>query len=50
VNEQLLTHLGDISGILFFLLGAMTIDVLIDAHDGLEIITAVYIIIEKIFY
>ena len=39
VNEQLLTHLGDISGILFFLMGAMAIVELIDAHDGFEIIT-----------
>lgn len=33
-------HLSDISGILFFLLGAMTIVELIDAHDGFDIITA----------
>ena len=39
VNEQLLEHLGDIAGILFFLLGAMTIVELIDAHDGFHIIT-----------
>jgi Na+/H+ antiporter NhaD/arsenite permease-like protein len=39
VNQQLLEHLGDISGILFFLLGAMTIVELIDAHDGFHIIT-----------
>ena len=39
VNDQLLEHLGDISGILFFLLGAMTIVELIDAHDGFDIIT-----------
>ena len=39
VNDQLLTHLGDISGILFFLMGAMAIVELIDAHDGFEIIT-----------
>jgi len=39
VNEQLLEHLGDISGILFFLLGAMTIVELIDAYDGFDIIT-----------
>jgi Na+/H+ antiporter NhaD/arsenite permease-like protein len=38
VNEQLLEHLGDIAGILFFLLGAMTIVELIDAHDGFEVI------------
>jgi Na+/H+ antiporter NhaD/arsenite permease-like protein len=39
VNEQLTEHLGEISGILFFLLGAMTIVELIDAHDGFEVIT-----------
>lgn len=39
VNEQLTGHLGDIAGILFFLLGAMTIVELIDAHDGFEVIT-----------
>lgn len=33
-------HLADIAGILFFLLGAMTIVELIDAHDGFELITA----------
>ncbi|MDI1355682.1 MAG: sodium:proton antiporter NhaD [bacterium] len=39
VNEQLAHHLGEISGILFFLLGAMGIVELIDAHDGFEMIT-----------
>jgi NhaD family Na+/H+ antiporter len=39
VGAGLLHHLGDISQILFFLLGAMTIVELIDAHDGFEIIT-----------
>ena len=39
VSEQLYHHLGQISGILFFLLGAMTIVELIDAHDGFEVIT-----------
>ena len=39
VSEQLPEHLGEISGILFFLLGAMTIVELIDAHDGFEVIT-----------
>lgn len=37
--ESLLHHLGEISSILFFLLGAMTIVELIDAHDGFDIIT-----------
>ena len=40
VNEQLLHHLAELSQILFFLLGAMTIVELIDAHDGFELITA----------
>ena len=38
VTEQLLEHLGDISSILFFLMGAMTIVELIDANNGFEII------------
>ena len=40
VTEQLYEHLGQISGILFFLLGAMAIVELIDAHDGFEVITS----------
>lgn len=39
VTGQLGHHLGDLSQILFFLLGAMTIVELIDAHDGFEVIT-----------
>jgi len=39
VSENLAHHLSDIAGILFFLLGAMVIVELIDAHDGFEIIT-----------
>jgi Na+/H+ antiporter NhaD/arsenite permease-like protein len=39
VSEQLTGHLGELSGILFFLLGAMTIVTLIDTHGGFEIIT-----------
>lgn len=39
VTEQLMEHLGEVSGILFFLLGAMTIVELIDAHDGFQVIT-----------
>lgn len=39
VNEELVSHLGDIASILFFLLGAMTIVELIDSHDGFSIIT-----------
>jgi Na+/H+ antiporter NhaD/arsenite permease-like protein len=37
--ESLTHHIADIAGILFFLLGAMTIVELIDAHEGFEIIT-----------
>lgn len=40
VGEELTAHLGELSGILFFLLGAMTIVELIDAHDGFHIITS----------
>jgi Na+/H+ antiporter NhaD/arsenite permease-like protein len=39
VTHHLMEHLSEISGILFFLLGAMTIVELIDAHDGFQIIT-----------
>jgi len=39
ISENLSHHLAEISGILFFLLGAMVIVELIDAHDGFEIIT-----------
>jgi Na+/H+ antiporter NhaD/arsenite permease-like protein len=38
VSHSLMEQLGEISGILFFLLGAMTIVELIDAHDGFEVI------------
>jgi NhaD family Na+/H+ antiporter len=40
VTEQLAHHLGNLSQILFFLMGAMTIVELIDAHDGFEIVTS----------
>ncbi|MGH2552186.1 MAG: sodium:proton antiporter NhaD, partial [Chitinophagaceae bacterium] len=39
VSQQLAHHLADLSQILFFLMGAMTIVELIDAHEGFEIIT-----------
>ncbi len=39
VGEELLHHFADISSILFFLLGAMTIVELIDSHNGFEILT-----------
>src|SRR5688500_11790830 len=38
ISAELIDHLGELSQILFFLLGAMTIVELIDAHDGFEII------------
>src|SRR5688500_9817152 len=40
VSEQLYEHFSQISGILFFLLSAMTIVELIDAHDGFDVITS----------
>jgi Na+/H+ antiporter NhaD/arsenite permease-like protein len=40
VSNELTDHLGEVSGILFFLMGAMTIVELIDAHDGFEVITS----------
>lgn len=40
VNAQLAHHMGELSQILFFLLGAMTIVELIDAHDGFDLITS----------
>jgi NhaD family Na+/H+ antiporter len=40
VADQLTEHLGELSGILFFLMAAMTIVELIDAHDGFEVITS----------
>jgi NhaD family Na+/H+ antiporter len=39
INQELSHHLGGVSEILFFLLGAMTIVELIDAHHGFKIIT-----------
>ena len=39
VSSQLAEHLSTISGILFFLLGAMVIVELIDAHDGFDLVT-----------
>ncbi len=39
VSTQLAEHLSTISGILFFLLGAMVIVELIDAHDGFDLVT-----------
>lgn len=39
VEGQLLHHLAEISSILFFLIGAMTIVELVDAHEGFAVIT-----------
>lgn len=39
INHELAEHLGEISGILFFLLGAMTIVELVDSHHGFTMIT-----------
>ena len=39
VNHQLVEHLGKISEILFFLLGAMTIVENVDTHEGFKVIT-----------
>ncbi len=39
VHHDVLEHLADISTILFFLLGAMTIVEIVDQHDGFRIIT-----------
>ena len=39
VNEGLKENLGEIAEILFFLLGAMTIVEIIDAHEGFSVIT-----------
>jgi Na+/H+ antiporter NhaD/arsenite permease-like protein len=38
-EESLILHLGEISGILFFLMGAMTIVEVVDSHDGFRLIT-----------
>ena len=40
LEESLFEHLGEIAGILFFLLGAMTIVELVDVHDGFRAITS----------
>ena len=39
VDQQLAESLSEYAGILFFLMGAMTIVAIIDAHDGFQIIT-----------
>src|SRR5204863_5418751 len=40
VEASLFHQTAELSGILFFLLGAMTIVELIDAHDGFQLITS----------
>ena len=40
IDDQLYEHFGAISSILFFLLSAMTIVEIIDAHDGFKVITS----------
>lgn len=40
ISEELQHHLGGIASILFFLLGAMTVVELIDAHDGFDVLTS----------
>ncbi|WP_167612366.1 sodium:proton antiporter NhaD [Maribellus sediminis] len=39
VESEIIHHLGEISEILFFLLGAMTIVEVVDQHEGFKIIT-----------
>ena len=39
LNGSIIVHMGDISEILFFLIGAMTIVELIDVHGGFSVIT-----------
>jgi len=39
VDREIIHHLGEISEILFFLLGAMTIVEIIDQHQGFKVIT-----------
>jgi len=40
VSDKLILHFGEISGLLIFLLGAMTIVELIDIHKGFSVITS----------
>ena len=39
LEDQIISHLGEIAGILFFLLGAMTIVEVIDQHEGFRVLT-----------
>ncbi|MCW3103015.1 MAG: Citrate transporter [Bacteroidetes bacterium] len=40
IPDELSMHVSGLAGILFFLMGAMTIVELIDAHDGFDVITS----------
>jgi len=40
LDESIIEHLGEISGILFFLLGAMTLVEIVDIHGGFDVITS----------
>jgi Na+/H+ antiporter NhaD/arsenite permease-like protein len=40
IDAEILHHVGEIGEILFFLLGAMTIVELVDAHNGFDVVTS----------
>ena len=42
VTERLMEYFGEISGLLIFLMGAMTIVELIDIHKGFTVITSCF--------
>ena len=46
-DEAVIGHLGDVASIIFFLMGAMAIVELIDAHKGFELITRFITTTEK---
>ncbi len=48
VDSEIIHHLGEISEILFFLWGAMTIVETIDSHDGFRIITDKIVTTDKV--
>ncbi|MDA3893467.1 MAG: sodium:proton antiporter NhaD [Salinivirgaceae bacterium] len=48
VHNQIIEHLGEISEILFFLLGAMTIVEIVDQHQGFKVITDKIITTNKV--
>lgn len=49
LNIKLLHHFSEITVILFFLLGAMTIVELIDAHNGFDIISNKLILVKPVY-